>query len=505
MAQDEAKCIIERVQLEEEELAVQKRIERKRKIQEMADERDKDTEAGEGLAPVKVSAISKKQWKEHLGLKAKKRRRDEVEEEEYHELDDEEKDPDYQPDQDPEQDFIVEDTELDEEETFEIEKHVHTINLQEAGDYMVEIRRFVECFGKVVRKAKKDVAHEYRKLIHFMHEMVLKINAYGPVEHADEEAVYKMLVDPTCTAWHRAMHGAKTGNSKDIQQIEEKCIKVEKSVEDHEIPPKEDMAAIAGPMEERTEEDRKHVRDMIKRYWVHTTKAHEEAAAVANILRLLADEVDEQTYVALLNAGTQLLIMMEMPKMSLQALEMKLEREQRKKAENLCNQPIAQIIQEQNVPVPVKRWASSSIMVPTQYLVAMVYYFVYTEANPEVTVTNKGMAELFKVSPSNLHKLVSGKKYHGGGHGESKKASSLKEIEEHGEAMVQVIKKKMAKATSSTSGISKSGGKGGKSKLSGKITVMKTMPKVISLPFLDDETPASGMRRAHKKKKEGDE
>ena len=324
MAQDKAKHIIERAQLEEEELAVQKRIEHKHKIQEMADERDMDTEAGEGSAPVKVSATSKKQWKEHLGLKARKCRRDKAEEEEYRELDDEKKDPDYQPNQDPEQDFIVEDTELDEEETFEIKRHIHAINLQEAGDYMVEIRRFVECFGKVVRKAKKDVACEYRKLIHFMCEMVMKINAYGPVEHADEEAVYKMIVDPTCTAWGRAMHGAKTGNSKDIQQIEERRIKVEKSVEDREIPPKEDMAVIAEPMEEHTEEDRKHVRDMVKRYWAHTTKAHEEAAAVANILRLLADEVDEQTYVALLNAGTWPLIMMEMPQMSSQALEMKL-------------------------------------------------------------------------------------------------------------------------------------------------------------------------------------
>ena len=81
----------------------------------------------------------------------------------------------------------------------------------------------------------------------------------------------------------------------------------------------------------------------------------------------------------------------------------------------------------------------------------------------------------------------------------------MKKIEEHGEAMVQVIKKKTAKATSSTSGISKSGGKGGKSKSSGKITVTKTKPKIIPLPFLDDETLASGTRRAHKKKKEGNE
>ena len=43
---------------------------------------------------------------------------------------------------------MEEDTFLDDEEMFEIEKHVHTINLQEAGDYIVEICCFVNCFGK---------------------------------------------------------------------------------------------------------------------------------------------------------------------------------------------------------------------------------------------------------------------------------------------------------------------------------------------------------------------
>ena len=239
----------------------------------MAKEKEKDSEATGETGPVKVSATSKKQWKEHLGLKARKCRREGEEEEEYCKVDDEDKDPDYQPDKDPEQDFILEDAELDEEETFMIEKHVHAINLQEAGNYVVEIRRFVECFGKVVRKAKRDVVWEYRKLIHFMCEMVLKIGAYGPVEHVDEEAVYKTIVDPTCTAWCRVMHGVKTRNSKDIQRVEEKHLKVQKSIEECEIPPKEEMMDIAGQVEERTAEDRQHVRDLIKHYWAHTSKA----------------------------------------------------------------------------------------------------------------------------------------------------------------------------------------------------------------------------------------
>ena len=500
MAQDEAKHIIERAQLEEEELVVQKRIERKRKIQEMVDERDKDTEVGEGSAPVKVSATSKKQWKEQLGLKARKCRHDEVEEE-YIEPDNKDKDPDYNPTKDLEQEFKEEDTYLDDKETFEIEKHMHAINLQEAGDYIVEIRHFVSCFAKVVRKAKTDIAREYRKLIHYLREMVLKIGCYGLIEHADEEAIFKTIVDLTCTAWQRAMHGAKTGNAKDLQQIEEMRIKIQKSTEDCEILPKEDMVEIAGEMENRMPEDRQHLKDLIKRYWTHTTRAHKEAAAAASILKLLADEVDKTTYMALITVGTRPLIMVEVPQMASQATEMRLQREREEKAESLHNQPIKEVIESQNVPVPVLRWSESSIMLPTQYLAAMVYYFVAAEADSTRTVTNKGVATMFKLSPSNLHKLVSGKKYAGGSKGEGKKASSLKELEERSEPMVQVIKKK---TVSSAAGSSKSGGRAGKAKSSEKVKVTKVLPKLIPLPFLDDETPASGTRGSCKKQKGDD-
>ena len=73
LKQEEAKHIIERAQLEEEEMAVQKRLECKRKLQEMAEEKEmqemQETQETQGV-PAKVSATSKKQWKEYLGLKA---------------------------------------------------------------------------------------------------------------------------------------------------------------------------------------------------------------------------------------------------------------------------------------------------------------------------------------------------------------------------------------------------------------------------------------------------
>ena len=209
----------------------------------------------------------------------------------------------------------------------------------------------------------------------------------------------------------------------------------------------------------------------------------------------------KKTYMTLINAGTRPLIMVEVPQMASQATEMRLQREREEKAESLCNQSIEEVIESQNMSVPVLRWSESSIMLPTQYLAAMVYYFVMAEVDNTRTVTNKGVATMFKLSPINLHKIVSGKKYVGGSKGKGKKASSLKELEERREPMVQVSKKK---TVSSVAGSSKSGGRAGKAKSSDKVKITKVLPKLIPLPFLDDKTPASGTRGSHKKQ-EGDD
>ena len=61
-------------------------------------------------------------------------------------------------------------------------------------------------------------------------------------------------------------------------------------------------------------------------------------------------------------------------------------------------------------------------------------------------------------------------------------------------------------STSASTGTSKIGGKGGRPKSSSKVTVTKTTHESLSaLPFLEDETPASRMRGAWKKKKEEDD
>ena len=117
-------------------------------------------------------------------------------------IDDMDKDKDYDPENNPEADFVVEDDEIDEDEDmFEVEKHIHAVNFDEAGDYLVTMNCYMEAFSKIVRRVKDDVAREYKKLIKFMKLMVENLGTYSPIEAVDMEAVFDMIVDPQCIAW----------------------------------------------------------------------------------------------------------------------------------------------------------------------------------------------------------------------------------------------------------------------------------------------------------------
>ena len=171
----------------------------------------------------KVTELQKqKQREKEHREKRQKKCKEKVEEEQEAMIDDTDKDKDDNPDNDPEADFVEEDQKIDDEDTFEVEKHVHALNFKEAGDYLVAMNRYMEAFSKIVRQGKEDIPREYKKLIKFIKLMIEKLGAYSPIEAADTEAVFETVVDPQCVAWWRAQHGTKTGNSKEILQVEEK-------------------------------------------------------------------------------------------------------------------------------------------------------------------------------------------------------------------------------------------------------------------------------------------
>ena len=55
------------------------------------------------------------------------------------------------------------------------------------------------------------------------------------------------------------------------------------------------------------------------------------------------------------------------------------------------------------MPRPVENWVESKIMSPSAYLAAAVYYFLYSVVDQKKAIANQAVADLFKVSKSNLH------------------------------------------------------------------------------------------------------
>ena len=74
---------------------------------------------------------------------------------------------------------------------------------------------------------------------------------------------------------------------------------------------------------------------MIKHYFGHVARAHEEAASAARIAQELVDEVDENSWLQIVSNGTRPLVMLQVPEMMQQAAMMKTDCERCEKAEQL--------------------------------------------------------------------------------------------------------------------------------------------------------------------------
>ena len=212
--------------MEYTEEQLQQQIEEKQKQALLAkeektvEERHKQTEERQKRRlERKVTELEKQQERERLRKekRPKKQKEKTVDEEEDEPMvDDTDRDKDYNLEEDPEAEFVAEDQELEDEDTFEVEKHFQALNFEEAGEYLVVMNRYMEAFAKIIRRGKDDIKREYKKLIKFVKLMIEKLGAYSPIEAADMEVVYETIVDPQCVAWRRALHGTKTGNSKEI-------------------------------------------------------------------------------------------------------------------------------------------------------------------------------------------------------------------------------------------------------------------------------------------------
>ena len=62
----------------------------------------------------------------------------------------------------------------------------------------------------------------YKKFIEMLHDGIMQMETYSPIEYSDVKQVMKTIVDPTCIAWRKKLKGVQAGNCRTIMKAEEK-------------------------------------------------------------------------------------------------------------------------------------------------------------------------------------------------------------------------------------------------------------------------------------------
>ena len=249
----------------------------------------------------------------------------------------------------------------------------------------------------------------YKTFVVNLKDGIVQVGSYTPIEAADVEGVMKTVVDLRCMAWKKANQGVKTRDSKSIMRMEEKRAGIIRTIEDRDIPLEDDTEVVdPEQMKNKMKEEKMEVKCMLRKFWTHVSKAHEEAACVAGELARLSMVLDEDDYYKVMQAGTRPLIVMEIPQIKKQVEEAKNVQERMRSREEMRNVKIEEIIIEQNLPTPLDRWKGSKVLLLTRYLAAAIHYLVYSQADEVHPMTNKHVVEKFTLSPSNLHRILTG-------------------------------------------------------------------------------------------------
>ena len=304
--------VVKRALLEEEERKQQEMLKKLKEKEAMRKRKEQQRVKGKDAKKELTEKDKEKEARKHKY----------IEEEEAAFVDDEDKDPDFNP----EGEFIVPDDDTiddEQEDTFQVEKHSHALNFAEAGEFVVWVCGELQELQRRVWKGK-DMEEHYKAFVVNLKDGIVQVGLYAPIEAADVEGVMKTVVDPSCMAWKKAMQGVKTGDSKSIMKTEEKRAGIIRTIEDREIPLEDDTEVVdLEQMKNKMQEEKMEVKRMLRKFWTHVSKAHEEVACAAGELVRLSMVLDEDNYYKVVQAGTRPLIVMEIPQVKKQVEEAK--------------------------------------------------------------------------------------------------------------------------------------------------------------------------------------
>ena len=307
------------------------------------------------------------------------------------------------------EEFEEEDVEERVEETMRKRKAGGCINLQESAEF----QRFVnEKMAELVEEMRnmKNLIQLVRQLIRSLKLQYDKIHLFESNGAANTEDIVNTIMDTKEVAWRKSLERKEILDAEEYNRIVELCME-SRLFQEGNLHLKLNET-VFGP---ETDETKEIVMQKCALLFENVEKAHHTNLEVAKDLKDLANLVKEpEVFTKIAQAATQSLVACYTPQIDtfIKQQQVTMDTKQDKLSER---RSIEELMEISNLPQCKEAWwdRENKDKAPTRYMAGIIWYFMKCEMCG--TAPNIGnIADAFKVSRSQLSRLITAKKFKSG-------------------------------------------------------------------------------------------
>ena len=228
--------------------------------------------------------------------------------------DDRDQDDDYEPEQDLEDIVDDEDLAADEEDgdgetTMRVSECFHCLNEEQSAMFWRFGEDSVILFQRIIKRDGNQTEN-YKKLLKLFKKAIYRCGTYTPIANASTYLVMETIKDVTCTAWVKKKEGAKMGASLEIRDMQRKIDKIEEEKRKQARADK-----LIAKETDKTPEERAEIKLKIKALYKQMGKIYTETGAAFEMISDLAEDLEEQSFLTMLESVTRPVFHLTVPAM----------------------------------------------------------------------------------------------------------------------------------------------------------------------------------------------
>ena len=305
--------------------------------------------------------------------------------------------------------------EEDEEDTIHEGFHLqaespYCLNMQCSENYQTYLQQIVLEFEWLLKAGGKDMRKAYGQIIESFY-WACKANKNTIIEEADRDQVLQSIKDLKCKAWKLKLNGRKTVDHAML--VDELLIGPQRASNMVSMTPQEVFEMLEEDLANKTLDQIKQIKDMIKNLCMSQALVHRHVANSADYLASLCDLVSLPFTIKVMNVTLRPVVAVRIPKVDdmIERAQEKVEKIKKAKEAMTGVRPIDEVMFVQNCPTYNPEWVHSREGRPTVYLASLVsrYMDELMRKDKKLVMSARDLETIYHKSSSLVGKLISGK------------------------------------------------------------------------------------------------